>query len=78
MHVTTGNKEKKIKLTSAGLQPRDDIIDSVLYRVGPKCAGGAQVKLDVVSATRGVGVSGHGPVIHARARPFFAWGKQIK
>lgn len=47
-------------LTSACLQPRDDIIDPVLNGIGPKRTGGAQVELDVVRAACGVGVGGHG------------------
>lgn len=66
--------KKRMRLTSACLQAGNDMVDSVLYRAGPKSAGGAQVQLDVVSTTRGVGASGHGlSLAHVRGPEASLW-----
>lgn len=66
----------KFRLTSACLQPRDNIVNPVLYRIGSERTGGTQVQLNMMSATRGVGVSGHGlSLAHVRVERVFAQSK---
>lgn len=66
----------KSRLTSACLQPRNDIVNPVLYRIRPERTGGTQVQLNMMSAARGVGISGHGlSLAHVRVESVFAQSK---
>lgn len=66
----------KFRLTSACLQARNNIVNPILYRIGPERTGGTQVQLNMMSAARGVGVSGHGlSLAHVRVESVFAQSK---